>query len=101
MAKDFAKSFYNSKAWQDCRASYIADRVRVDGGMCEHCKDVPGYIVDHITELTPNNLADPWIALGKDNLQFLCLSCHNSKTLGSSVTRDGLRFDADGQLVER
>ena len=35
MAREFAKKFYNSKAWRKCRATYIEHRVAVDGGMCE------------------------------------------------------------------
>lgn len=99
MAQDYARSFYRSKAWRECRASFIQSRVAIDGGMCEHCKDKAGYIVDHIEEITPDNISDPWITLNHDNLQFLCLVCHNVKHYGSPVTRNGLRFDSDGQLV--
>ena len=41
--REFAKAFYKSKAWQQCRAGYIAYRRGLDGGMCEickHCHDV-------------------------------------------------------------
>lgn len=101
MAKDFAKPFYNSKAWQDCRAAYIAGRVVTDGGMCEHCKQVPGLIVDHVEEISSETITDAWLTLSHDNLQYLCLACHNRKTFGtSSVVRPGLSFDADGNLVE-
>lgn len=50
MAKEWAKPFYNSKQWKQCRKSYIAHRISIDGGMCEHCHRELGYI-DHITEL--------------------------------------------------
>ena len=80
MAKEFAKKFYNSKEWIKCRESYIK-KVH---GLCEHClkknKYTPGYIVDHIEELTPNNINNPEITLNHDNLQYLCLECHNRKT---------------------
>lgn len=33
MAKEFAKSFYKSKAWKRCRTMYAAGV----GGLCEHC----------------------------------------------------------------
>ena len=64
MAREFAKSFYNSAAWKKCRLAYIAYRKRVDGGMCESCHEVAGYIVHHKTELTPENINNPDIALG-------------------------------------
>lgn len=35
MAKEFARAFYNSKRWKDCRRAYIAKRISIDGGMCE------------------------------------------------------------------
>lgn len=101
MAKAYAKKFYNSKAWKKCRESYIA-KVH---GLCEHClkegKHVPGYIVDHIKEITPYNINDPNITLNHDNLQYLCLPCHNKKTFGEDyeVVRDGLTFDENGDLV--
>ena len=53
MAKPYAIKFYNSKEWKKCRRSYIK-KVH---GLCEHClkegKHIPGYIVDHIEEITP------------------------------------------------
>ena len=102
MAKLWAKKFYKSKAWLITRTSYIAYRVSIDGGYCEHCKYELGYIVDHIEELTPENINDPNIALNHDNFQYLCLSCHNKKTFGSGqeVTREDVMFNEFGELVE-
>lgn len=102
MAKDYAKAFYNSKQWLDCRASYISSVH----GLCEHCleagKITPGYIVDHIIEITPSNIDNPEVTLSHDNLQFLCLACHNTKTFGTDteVVASGLMFDIEGNLVE-
>ena len=56
--REFATAFYKSKAWQRCRAGYIAYRRGVDGGLCEICGDQPGYIVHHKTHLTPQNIND-------------------------------------------
>ena len=102
IAKKYAKKFYDSKQWQDCRRSYIS-KVH---GLCEHClkegKHVPGYIVDHIEEITPSNIDDVEITLNHQNLQYLCISCHNTKHFGKDVEviRDGLMFDANGELIE-
>ncbi|MCM1155543.1 MAG: phage holin family protein [Roseburia sp.] len=63
MAKGFAKAFYNSKAWKDCRDSYIAERIRLDGGFCEECHLNLGYIVHHEVILTPDNISNPDISL--------------------------------------
>jgi 5-methylcytosine-specific restriction enzyme A len=96
MAKDYAKKFYNSKAWKKCRESYIPKVF----GLCEHCGE-PGYILDHIKEITPDNITNPNITLNHDNLQFLCLECHNTKTFGKDrPIIDGLKFDENGDLVQ-
>lgn len=101
MAKPYAKKFYNSKPWRNCRASYIS-KVH---GLCEHCLEsgthTPGYIVDHIIEITPDNIDDVEITLSHSNLQYLCLPCHNTKTFGKDVEviREGLAFDTDGNII--
>lgn len=96
MHKHFAKKFYDSKEWQRCRESYIS-KVH---GICEHCGDA-GYIVDHIKEITPDNINDPNITLNHDNLQYLCLPCHNTKTFKKyKATRDDVMFDEKGNLVQ-
>lgn len=93
-----AKKFYNSKAWKKCRAAYI---MMVPDGLCEHCSYNPGYIVDHIEEINIHNLNDPMITLNHDNLQYLCLECHNKKTFGEpkEVLREGLQFNEFGELT--
>ena len=82
MAREFAKPFYNSAAWKKVRKSFIANRVSIDGAMCQMCHEVPGYIVDHIEELSPDNINNTKITLSWSNLQYLCLNCHNIKTFG-------------------
>lgn len=95
--KTFAKKFYNSKAWKDCRAAYIPTVY----GLCEHCGK-PGYILDHIIEINYDNMNDPNITLNHDNLQYLCLECHNTKTFRKySATNDGLMFDENGFVVRK
>lgn len=79
MARDFAKGFYKSKMWQRCRNDY-AKSVNL---LCEECMKkgliVPGDIVHHITELTPQNIHDPNITLSWNNLELLCRDCHGKK----------------------
>lgn len=79
MAKEFAKSFYSSKRWQDCRNGYAKSR----GWLCENCLRrgiyTPGEIVHHMIEITPNNINTPEIALSWDNLELLCRQCHADK----------------------
>lgn len=79
MAKDYAKAFYHSKAWHECREGYIS----YVGGLCERCLRnglfVPGIIVHHKQHLTADNIKDPTIALSWSNLELLCRDCHNDE----------------------
>lgn len=77
MSREFTAGFYQSKAWRKCRAGYIAERRAIDGGLCERCRQVPGYIVHHKVWLTPQNINNPDISLCHDNLEYVCLDCHN------------------------
>lgn len=102
MAKDYAKGFYKSRAWQRCRASFIAERESIDGGLCQHCGRKRGYIVDHIEEISPGNINDVDIILNHNNLQYLCLECHNTKTFKKhKSTRQNLFFDEEGNIFKK
>lgn len=74
--REFAAAFYKSKAWQRARDAYAASV----GGLCEDClaKGIyqAGEIVHHKRALTPENIADPSVALGWGNLRLLCRDCH-------------------------
>ena len=98
MAKEFAKSFYKSKEWNKCRKAYIESVY----GLCERCGK-PGYIVHHKTVLTPENINDPYTTLSWDELEYLCLECHNKEhdfeREKKSVVRKGLRFNDNGELI--
>ena len=73
MAREFARQFYKSAAWQQARKLAL---IR-DHGMCQTpgCF-MPADEVHHIIELTPRNIGDPSIALSLDNLTCLCRECH-------------------------
>ena len=77
MAKEFARKFYSSKAWQDCRNEYMK-RAHY---LCENClrKGIykPAEIVHHIIEIDPITIERPEIALNFDNLEAVCRECHN------------------------
>lgn len=101
MAKEYAKRFYKSTVWKKCRKSFIGSRISVDGGLCQHCRLKAGYIVDHVIEITPANIKDTNTTLNHNNLQYLCLDCHNTKTFKRNyATRENLSFDIDGNLHE-
>lgn len=104
MAKEFAKAFYNSKAWIKCKNSYIQQRVMVDGGMCEECHTNIGYIVHHRIALTENNITNPDIALNHDNLEYVCKDCHDQfdgHGLGHKKVQPLFTFDSNGQPISQ
>ena len=95
MAKEWAKEFYESPMWKRTRHAYRAARY----GLCERCSGV-GKIVHHKEWLTPENIHDDAVTLGWDNLELLCADCHNREHMCSDAISDGLRFDAEGNVVE-
>lgn len=76
MAQDYAKDFYNSRAWKNCRAAY----AKSQSYLCERCRAKgiykSGEIVHHKIHLTPENVNDPTVTLNWDNLRLLCRDCH-------------------------
>lgn len=101
MAKKFAKAFYNSKKWENCKISYISKRIMIDGGMCEECHKNPGYIVHHKINLTEENINNPEISLNHDLLEYVCKDCHDlfeGHGLNKG-TKPLCTFDENGQPV--
>lgn len=68
--------------------------------ICERC-GAPAAIVHHVRHLNPHNVNDPDVALNPDNLQALCLACHNAEHFGSGrAWAEGLAFDTEGNLFQ-
>lgn len=101
MAKAFAKSFYKSKAWEDCREAYI----KYKGGLCERCLAdgiiSAGVIVHHKKYLTPSNISNPSVATDFNNLELLCQACHNKEHHGDDKNKQPKRFliGANGEII--
>ncbi len=98
--KDFAEKFYHSKQWLKCRSSYISERIRIDGGLCELCGLQLGYIVHHKITLTHENIVDADVSLNHNNLQYVCHTCHNKIDhfgSGSETSQPRCGFGPDGQ----
>ena len=101
VAKEWAKAFYNSKAWRQCREAY----KQSVNGLCERClkagKYVPGDEVHHKIYLTPENINNPDITLNWDRLELLCATCHSKEHNEKySPVREGFGFDSNGDLIE-
>lgn len=97
-APEAQKRFYKSRAWQNCRAEYIASV----GGLCERCESKgiirPGKIVHHKEYISLENITDPSVLLNPDNLELLCMDCHNAEHF-----KDRKRYSIDefGRVVIR
>lgn len=98
--RDKQKKFYSSTKWIKCRKAYASEHP-----ICERCilKGIvtPVYIVHHKIEVTEENVNDPQITLNPDNLESLCLECHNAEHFSQSITADGLYFDENGELQQK
>jgi 5-methylcytosine-specific restriction protein A len=95
--KEFAKSFYKSKAWQRTREAY----AKSVGWLCEDCLKrgvyKPGDIVHHRQALTPENIHDPSVALAWSNLKLVCRDCHAKEHGGAKR----YRVDEMGRVTPR
>lgn len=98
MAFEEQVQFYNSRAWKQTQAAFMASKNYI----CERCGS-PAKIVHHKEYITPSNIHDPKITLSWDNLEALCQICHNKEhgKYGGAVTMPGLMFDSSGNLVKR
>lgn len=66
------KRFYDTKAWKELRYQVLLEA----GFICEMCKRNEATVADHIIPTLVR-----WdLRLERDNIQALCVSCHNQKT---------------------
>ena len=100
MAREFAKKFYSSKAWQDTRNAYS----KSVGHLCEQCLRFgiyrPGIIVHHKIEISPVTIENPEIALSWNNLELLCRECH-AKMHDARMKNNRFIIGEDGRVVAR
>lgn len=112
MAKEFAKAFYKSKAWLKCREAYIADRILIDGGICEICREKPGEELHHDKEIEVTNIDNYDITLNPNNLKWVCKDCHFAvhkqrimegfeRKKIKPVLTDGIWFDDKGEVHQQ
>ncbi len=73
-----ADKFYHSRAWKRVRGLQLSKYP-----LCVECRR-PAMIADHIIEIR-----DGGAKLSLDNLQSMCISCHNAKTAQQKIQRRG------------
>lgn len=105
-------NFYKSKAWEDVRKTVwlkqnlLCNRchrpVYVDGLSTYIPKErrLKG-IVHHKEYLDDTNIYDINLTLNMDNLEGLCIDCHNNEHFKGGVTRQEYKFDEMGNLIKR
>ena len=97
--KDYAATFYSSKAWQDCREAY---KKKVNY-LCEDCLN-KGIVkgceeVHHIVFITPFNVNDPNITLNFKNLVALCRECHRARHNREDKKTKRYEVDESGRVI--
>lgn len=102
-------SFYKSKAWkqvrlnvwrkQYCLCSRCGKSVYVDGisEWIPKEKRLKG-IVHHKIHLNNSNVYDDDITLNEENLEGVCINCHNYIHSNPGILREGFTFDENGNL---
>jgi 5-methylcytosine-specific restriction endonuclease McrA len=92
--KEYAKQFYRSKEWLKIKNIYMGSINYI----CERCSDI-ATICHHKKYINPANINDMNITLNYDNLEGLCLNCHNKE---HSRRNNGLNialFDDEGNMI--
>ena len=97
-ARESARAFYKSAAWQRVSKAYMQKHNYI----CERCGK-PAAICHHKRYLNPGNIHDCFVTLNPDNLECLCMDCHNKEHFaehGATAFDCGLTFDAQGNIVK-
>jgi len=96
--KDYAESFYKSRAWRKTREAY----AKSQGGLCERClaKGLynAGAIVHHKKYISPENINEPDVLLNWDNLELVCRECHAQEHI---ATDKRYTIDATGRVTAK
>lgn len=109
------QQFYKSKKWYQVSSGY---RKHVHN-ICERCgiptwrkndknyiklkeegQDVRFGIVHHREYLNESNFTDAWLAYAWENLELLCVECHNKEHMSKGdEVREDVKFDEEGRLI--
>ncbi len=86
------ESLYNSKEWKKIRLYKLAS---VDY-RCERCGGI-AVEVHHKIKITPENRYNSDVTLNQDNLEAICIECHNEEH--GRFKKNHIRFDKEGNLA--
>ena len=111
------REFYKTSQWFKTSNSYRKHVFNI----CERCgvptwrkndknyirlkeqgEDVRFGIVHHKVHLNELNINDPYITLSFDNLELLCIECHNKEHMTQvAEIREDVQFDDEGRVIKR
>lgn len=105
------KSVYKSEAWKDISKAYVLSKncICERCGRAIYCDGISPYlpkqyrlryVVHHKTYLNELNFTDKDIAYSNDNLELLCIDCHNKEHHPNNAVKGGFSFDEMGNLVQ-
>lgn len=91
---------YNSKKWHKLRKMKLAISP-----FCERCLAggiyTPAYIIHHKEYITNLNYQDGDVFFNIDNLESLCLECHNKEHFeGKPRKEKEYMFDSEGNIIK-
>ena len=87
--------FYQCRAWRKLSKAFLMSKHYI----CERCGQ-PAEIAHHKIHLTAENVLDPEISLNPENLEALCMDCHNTEHFGrGGATAAGLTFTETGDII--
>lgn len=90
--------FYMSNKWKRVRNAFYIEKE----GICERCNKVVGrkeYQVHHKIHLTLENYTNLKVALDHENLELLCIDCHNKEHDRFIKRKARVEFDGDGEII--
>lgn len=90
MRFDSLPQFYRSKAWDDCKAQVLSERMRNGVVVCDHCgkpilksfnpserNNKMAMVFHHKIYLTMSNVNDGSVSINPNNIAILHWHCHN------------------------
>jgi 5-methylcytosine-specific restriction endonuclease McrA len=90
--KRAGQKVYDSRKWRRVRKAYLESKHYI----CERCGQ-PATIVHHKKYLTDSNVENADIAYNIENLEALCLACHNLEH--EHFQEIGAVFSSSGDVV--
>lgn len=94
--KSIDHSFYAREAWKQVRLAYLKKKRFI----CERCGE-PAKVVHHRVHLNADNIHDDTICYGDNNLEALCIRCHNIEHDSGNKHPKRFVWTSDGRCLTK